>query len=191
MTPVALMKHTSRGSFQTLDHKMNNNLKQKRPLVLSIICWLIIVVSVLAILRNILTLALGFFVPEMATVLQTSVSRWEIPGWVIYVQSSVVRVLFLAAAIAMLKQKNWGRIFVFVLILFSFAFYIALVGFIPKLVFKAIISAIYIGMLLLPAVNQFFRGVDQAKRENEETPTIASTLSPAPPVQSDAGRSYG
>ncbi len=162
---------------------MKDDAKEKRPLVLSIVCWLVIVVSGLAIIRNVLTLTCGHLVPELAAALQTPVSRWSIPGWALYVQSTVARIVFLVAAVAMLKRKAWGRIIVLALIPLSFVFYIALAGFVPTLIRKAIFSALYIGILLLPSVRRYFHPAVQTRSENGEAPTTDSTVSSgdAPP----------
>jgi len=142
---------------------MNNTPKIKRPLVLIILCCLVIFICIITIQINILRLVASLVLVK--TSLGEKINAWlDMPAdtrpslkiMIFLFQSIITQILLLISAIAMLKQKKWGRIFAITLMIFSFASSVVY-GYGSIFSFGTIFSILFVVLLLLPSVNQYFR----------------------------------
>jgi len=134
---------------------MTTITNQQRPLALTIVCWIIIVGSFLAMIGFILIVLLDGL-SKFEDTLKLIPFRFKIPIIVVYAYNEVMSALFILGSVAMLERRNWGRIFILVLIPLSFIIQILLIGLVPILFIKVVVACVYVGILLKKSVKQYF-----------------------------------
>lgn len=138
---------------------MDNTRTKKRPVVIIIVCCFVIFVSVMAAGYNILELILTPLRIKASELMDMPFEyNPDVKKVSIIVAGNLIAVaLNIVSAVAMLKQRNWGRIVFLALALTWLVYKLCTKVSFSSLCLTAVACMIYFCLLFLPSVNQYFR----------------------------------
>lgn len=130
-------------------------LTPKRPRILAILSWIIIIDSALGFLRSCILLALVCFTPEMKAALENNPYPYGIPPQVPIVFPILLRGTMIYCGIALLKGRMLGRTILIWSSCIAFIVFAVLIGVVPELAYRLVIPMIYIGLLYSGPVSRY------------------------------------